>query len=206
VITRVRNRPGVARGPRRISPGGGGSRPPAGRTASPAPAARPGLSGRVHRRHHRRERRHERLRRLPGAGDAARNSPSTEGDNRHHHYRPHRLPERLPDRRRDVGLGGHHRAGERCIISRSRSGDAPCRCCSNNCAGSTLCGAALVVIPSVSSLVGTHQDHAVAVSRHDTTPLTSEELVHHLRGRSLGQCTLPESRLESTDPLRRSQL
>jgi hypothetical protein len=25
----------------------------------------------------------------------------------------------------------------------------------------------------------------VAVSRHDATPLTSEELVHHLRGRSL---------------------
>jgi hypothetical protein len=27
-------------------------------------------------------------------------------------------------------------------------------------------------------------DHAVAVSRHDATPLTSTELVHHLRGRS----------------------
>jgi hypothetical protein len=41
-----------------------------------------------------------------------------------------------------------------------------------------------VVILSVSSLVGTHQDHAVAVSLHDATPLTSGGSVHHLRGRS----------------------
>jgi len=40
-----------------------------------------------------------------------------------------------------------------------------------------------VVILSVSSLVGSHQDHAVAVSHHDATPFTSEGLVHHLRGR-----------------------
>jgi len=42
-----------------------------------------------------------------------------------------------------------------------------------------------VVILSVSSLVGSHQDHAVAVSHHDATPFTSEGLVHHLRGRDL---------------------
>ncbi|MEU8494479.1 hypothetical protein, partial [Pseudonocardia alni] len=28
------------------------------------------------------------------------------------------------------------------------------------------------------------KDHAVAVSRHDATPLTSDEPVHHLRGRN----------------------
>jgi hypothetical protein len=43
---------------------------------------------------------------------------------------------------------------------------------------SILCGAAIVVILSVGSLVGTHQDHAVAVSHHDATPLTSDGLVH----------------------------
>ncbi len=48
-----------------------------------------------------------------------------------------------------------------------------------------LCGAAIVVILSVSSLVGSHEDHAVAVSHHDATPFTSEGFVHHLRGRSL---------------------
>lgn len=70
------------------------------------------------------------------------------------------------------------------IIWRSKSGDADARCCSNSPAGSTLCGAAIVVILSLSSLVGTHEDHAVAVSRHDATPFTSEGLVHHLRGRN----------------------
>jgi hypothetical protein len=29
-----------------------------------------------------------------------------------------------------------------------------------------------------------NEDHAVAVSHHDATPLTSEKLVHHLRGRN----------------------
>src|SRR5690606_23572439 len=70
-------------------------------------------------------------------------------------------------------------------ICRNRSGDAPCRCCSSNPSTSILCGAAIAVILSVSSLVGTHQDHAVAVLRHDATPFSSESLVHHLRGRSL---------------------
>jgi hypothetical protein len=47
-----------------------------------------------------------------------------------------------------IGLDGHHRVRKIAIISRSRSGDAEARCCSINCAGSTLCGAAIVVILS----------------------------------------------------------
>jgi hypothetical protein len=69
-------------------------------------------------------------------------------------------------------------------MSRSRSGLAEAKCCSNSSAGSTLCGAAIAGDPLSSSLVGTQKDHAVAVSHHDTTPLTNEKLVHHLRGRN----------------------
>jgi hypothetical protein len=41
-----------------------------------------------------------------------------------------------------------------------------------------------VLILSMSSLVGTREDHAMVVARHDATPFTSEGLVHHLKGRS----------------------
>jgi hypothetical protein len=80
-----------------------------------------------------------------------------------------------------VGLRGHHRVRQRRDHLPQQIRDAEARCCSNNAAGSKLCGAAIVVILSLSSLVGTHDDHAVVVSRHDATPLTSEELVHLLR-------------------------
>lgn len=41
----------------------------------------------------------------------------------------------------------------------------------------------MVVLPGVPWSV-LEKDHAVAVSRHDATPLTSDEPVHHLRGRN----------------------
>jgi hypothetical protein len=50
--------------------------------------------------------------------------------------------------------------------------------------GSTLCGAAIVVILSRVPWSVLHENHAVAVSHHDATPLTSEKLVHHLRRRN----------------------
>jgi hypothetical protein len=48
---------------------------------------------------------------------------------------------------------------------------------------------AIVVILSVSSCVGSREDHAVAVSDHDATPFTSEGLVHHVRRRAPGEQT-----------------
>jgi hypothetical protein len=45
------------------------------------------------------------------------------------------------------------------------------------------------VILSSSSLVGSQKDHAVAVSHHDATPLTSGKLIHHLRGRNPAKCS-----------------
>ena len=82
--------------------------------------------------------------------------------------------------------GDRHEA----IISRSKSGDAEAKCCSSICPGSTLCGAAIVVILSRVPWSVLKKDHAVAVSHHDATPLTSEKLVHHLRRRNLRKIAL----------------
>ena len=73
------------------------------------------------------------------------------------------------------------------IICCNRSGDATPRCCSNNCTGSTLCAAAIVIDPHSSSLDPV-LEKITRWPYHITTPrrLPAITPVHHHRGHNHG--------------------